>query len=148
MFYKNGTSDFSENPQTRYFLEPFSSPASQSPAEHGAGRRIVLPHWTAFGNIDYCKLQPSYCRGQVTHMEFTAPCLIRSAASALMSGAAQCPAPVLPSLNTGKLQAPRNDPSLWNLLLPDSETPETQRSLCNLPSFQSFFMQVIYLNCI
>lgn len=147
-FYKNGTFDSSETPQTRCFLEPFSSPASRSPAEHGAGRRIVLLHRTALGNIDSCKLQSSYCRSQVTRTGFTSPCLIHSAASAPMSGAAQCPAPALPSSITAKSQASRNDPSLWNLLLPDSEIAETQRGLCNLPSFQSFFTQVIYLNCI
>lgn len=73
MFYIICTSDFSEILHARYFLEPFSLPDLQSTEEHGAGRQIMLLHRTAFENINYCRLQLSYCRGQVTHMDYTTP---------------------------------------------------------------------------
>lgn len=65
---QSGASNVSETLHTRYFLEPFSLPDFQSTGEHGAGRRIMLLHQTAFTNIN-CKLQLSYCTGQVTHTE-------------------------------------------------------------------------------
>lgn len=109
--------------------------------EHGAGRQIMLLHWTILKNINYCKMQPFCCRGQVTH-----PALVRallppwSPVFAQHSRAANALQPALPNLNIRKQQASTKEPSFFNSLLPHSGTVETQRELCTLPASQGSSM--------
>lgn len=108
--------------------------------EHGAGRQIMLLHWTILKNINYCKTQPCCCRGQVTH-----PALVRallppwSPVFAQHSRAANALQPALPNLNMRKQQASTKEPSFFNSLLLHWGTVETQRELM-LPASQGFSM--------
>lgn len=103
-----------------------------------AGR--LCYYWTILKNINYCKTQPSCCRGQVTH-----PALVRallppwSPVFAQHSRAANALQPALPNLNMRKQQASTKEPSFFNSLLPHWGTVETQRELM-LPASQGFSM--------